>query len=74
MRRKIYYCNKGWARKAMTTLVHNRVMFETMERPKEGGEFGEYELGVKFYLAGDGWVTYWPTDKRDLSEIRLRTH
>ena len=49
-------------------------MFETMERPKEGGEFGEYELGVKFYVAGDGWATYWPADKRDLNEIRLRTH
>ena len=65
-----YYSNKGWTRKAITILLDQMVMFETVERPKERGAFGEYELGLKFYARNQGWVTLWPIDQSDLNEIR----
>jgi hypothetical protein len=64
-----YYSNKGWARKAMTILVTKMCMFQTIDRTKEHGAFGEYELGVKFYVVGQGWVEMFPVDQSDLNEI-----
>jgi len=66
-----YYSNKMWARKAMTILLDNMVMFETVDqRENEQRPFSEYQLGIKFYARGQGMVTIWPVDESDLSEVR----
>ena len=71
MKRNIYYSNKNYARKAMSILLKYKVMFETVEQSKEGGAAGEYELGVKFYSEGQGWVETYPLDQCELNEIEL---
>ena len=65
-----FYSNKGWAKRAMTILVNEMIMFETEERSVEGGALGEYQLGMKFYVSGQGWTTLWPVDESDLNELR----
>ena len=66
------YTNKSWARKAMTILIDNMTMFETVEEADGdyGVVFGKYLLGVKFYCTGQGWVTLFPVNESDLNEIR----
>ena len=70
MNGKAFYSNKGWAKRAMTILVNEMIMFETEERSVEGGAFGENQLGMKFYVSVQGWTTLWPVDESDLNELR----
>ena len=66
------YTNKHWVRKAMTILIDQMRMFETVE--KADGEYGtlcgRYLLGVKFHTSNQGWTTLFPVSESDLSEIR----
>jgi len=74
MKGNAYYSNKRWARKAITILIDRTVIFETVERREnERRPFGEYQLGLKFFIAGQGTVTIWPTCESDLNEIRALT-
>lgn len=64
-----FYSNKGWAKKAMTLLVNKMAMFETRDRSVNDGMFGEYQLGLRFYVSGEGYRTVFPTGQSDLDEI-----
>ncbi|MGL6196593.1 MAG: hypothetical protein ACRC2T_17405 [Thermoguttaceae bacterium] len=64
------YTNKNWARKAMTILLDEMVMFTTDTRRTGQMPLDEYELGIKFHAKEQGEVTLWPTCESDLSEIR----
>ena len=66
------YTNKAWARKVMTILLDNMVLFEVVDRTaRDYNSFrGVYELGIKFYASSQGTVTLWPTCENDLNEAR----
>jgi hypothetical protein len=65
-----FYSNKAWAKRAMTILVNEMIMFETEDRSVKDGAFGEHELGMRFYVSNQGWTTLWPHDESDLNELR----
>ncbi len=70
MKNKASYSNKGIARKIMTILLDNNVMFETIRRRNKTTTSGEWELGIKFFLETNGWQEIFPFSQND--ELRMR--
>jgi hypothetical protein len=65
--KKTCFCDKNWARKAMTILLDKRVVFETVYTYIG---YDVYRIGVKYKDKFGEERTIWPIDERFLNTIR----